>query len=151
MTTANLDQAEIVAKQVDVSVSDDVSGVAEFTEIAGRLELTGLTLHAHDGAILKGTCLRSSALAGALRRARIQIDAPGLTDVPSLRARSSYADRDEFLAAFSSRYLSLAGHWNPAKILSDETGVPIGTVHRWSAEARRDGFLRRGRDRSTSA
>jgi hypothetical protein len=28
-----------------------------------------------------------------------------------------------------------------AKVLADEAGVPVGTVHRWVMEARRRGFL----------
>lgn len=36
----------------------------------------------------------------------------------------------------------------PAKVLAEEAGVPVGTVHRWIREARRRGYLppaRRGR------
>ncbi len=34
---------------------------------------------------------------------------------------------------------------HPAKVLADEAGVPVTTVHRWILEARRRGFLPRAR------
>lgn len=48
-------------------------------------------------------------------------------------------------AAYSEAVLATS---KPAKVLAEEAGVPVGTVHRWIREARRRGHLppaRRGR------
>lgn len=48
-------------------------------------------------------------------------------------------------AAYSEAVLATS---KPAKVLAEEAGVPVGTVHRWIREARRRGYLppaRRGR------
>lgn len=48
-------------------------------------------------------------------------------------------------AAYSEAVLATS---KPAKVMAEEAGVPVGTVHRWIREARRRGYLppaRRGR------
>lgn len=41
-------------------------------------------------------------------------------------------------AAYSEAVLATS---KPAKVLAEEAGVPVGTVHRWIREARRRGYL----------
>lgn len=53
---------------------------------------------------------------------------------------------DDFYSRFAAAYRSAAIESNkPAVILSEENGVPVETIRRWTKEARRRGHLEAGR------
>ena len=75
--------------------------------------------------------------ASPARRKRPPLTRPDGTDPEGFSQRFATAYSD---AAIESRA--------PAKILAEEAGVPVGTVHRWVREARQRGYLppaRKGR------
>jgi hypothetical protein len=53
---------------------------------------------------------------------------------------------DDFLRRLAETYRWLTNASRaPAPVIAEQTGAPVGTVHRWIADARRRGFLPPGR------
>ncbi|HET9889664.1 MAG TPA: hypothetical protein VFQ42_04110 [Mycobacterium sp.] len=61
--------------------------------------------------------------------------------LPTLSRRGD-VNVDDFYRSVATAYNeAVAATARPAKVLAEEAGVPVGTVHRWVNEARRRGFL----------
>lgn len=71
------------------------------------------------------------------------------TDEGPKLSRPDGTDPDGFYRQVAEAYnMALRESMKPATVLADAAGVPVPTVHRWIAEARRRGFLppaRKGR------
>lgn len=104
----------------------------------GRQVVTGLCL---EGAAITASMLRSLPLA----RIEAEANAPATGEREPL-TRPDGSDPDGFYREVARAYGSAVTETpGPAPLLAKEAGVPVTTVHRWIREARRRGFLSRGR------
>lgn len=144
--------------------------VYEGLELGERLQITSITLQLPDGvgtAPGEAPTFRkiSALLSGLPDTARVPgLDAQRRMQEIERRARLAEADTpreplvaptegltDEFLSRVAQAYSEHTRHTHkPNKAISEEIGVPVGTVRRWVVEARRRGLLPPGeRGRAT--
>jgi len=159
-----------------LNIGGDLVANFKLQEREGRFVVTDLYLHGDEitAATLRAIPIRqveaqANTPAGAyLSRLRIQReDDPTLEELRAGFAlereakqqrrrkrreplsRPDRTDPDAFYRQVAAAYSDVAGETRKvAKVLADEAGVPVTTVHRWVLEARRRGYLppaRRGR------
>lgn len=110
---------------------------ARVRERDGRRVITELYLHADE---ITSTTLRSAPVS----RLEAMVNTPaGLAGSPRKPPRRPDGTNPEAFyrqvaQAYSEAVVTTS---KPAKVLADEAGVPVGTVHRWIREARRRGCL----------
>jgi hypothetical protein len=88
-------------------------------------------------------------LLAALAEPRLHLEAPPAGEPRAPLTRPDGTDPAGFSRRVAAAYREVVGTSStPAKLLADEAGVPVTTVHRWIREARRAGYLepaRKGR------
>lgn len=132
---------------------DTYTATIKFREIDGRLRPVQLELEADDGPVTPKmlTSVPLVAAEASLNRRRLYRLKHGLRSgeweyylpiiVPDERPYP-----EDFWQAVASNYMELvaAGLRDPAVRLSEQTGRPIATVHRWIGECRKRHFIPKG-------
>jgi len=133
-------------------IGDEVVGIAEFMrDPDGMVRMVRLTFEGPD---LDSKHLREFPLGRALAEAQEEAwDTATLETVGSvnLPVPSNFPDfsssrpdgTDDWYRRFARtfRYAKGTHPLSPAQFISDQFQVPVTTVHRWTREARRRGFL----------
>jgi len=128
--------------RVDGLVNDLIVHV--LVDSGGANQPTIKRVHVAGGAV-HAEHLRNVPL-GQIER-RLRLDAHNVNDEPREPLTRRRADEDA--AAFAQRVASTYRHYavstgRPAKAIADDSGLPVGTVHRWIREARGLGALGKG-------
>lgn len=106
----------------------------------GALRLVRLTI---TGTNLGGADLRAFSFSEKLVAAQYGADAFGLTGKQFFELGRPDGS-DEWYRQFAEVFVFAKQHGHaraPATFLAERNGVPVTTVHRWTREARRRGFL----------
>lgn len=130
-------------------MSDDEVDVSEFLDIDyrvavqtrmrdGRMRVARLVIEADD--------VDTNMLRGVpLGRILAFLQAPAGATFKIL-PRPDGSDPDAFYRAVAETYNATIPHSHrPAHVIAEASEVPVGTAHRWIAEARRRGFLPPGK------
>lgn len=151
-----MDEAQLSGPWMHVRGVPGVDGVHLEVEVRdGRAVVVGLYVH---GAEITPTVLHQVPLARLAARLNTGLDRLGdpneltylqgaMTGIESARAANLMRLRDrgldeDFFAELARIYLYATTQTRaPAKLIADEIGVPVKTVHRWVREARLAGAL----------